>query len=386
MFLQIVLSLFGGLQLLQPVAAHAVPLPPSVDPFYQPPPGFESRKPGEILRSRAIDIPSSVTGASRGHQLLYRSIDSHRNSDAVVTTIFAPSNEPCTEVLSLQTAYNSPATDCAPSYTLRSGTASLPEQDVIPMALKYGWCVSIPDFEGPRGAYTNGLQSGYATLDSIRALSRSGNVTGISSSAKFALAGGSGGAIGSEWALELMHEHAPEIEERLVGALLTALVPNVTSTFLSVDGTISSSLIPLSLLGLSKQSSSFADWLAGATTPNQTSSFFAATTSCADKFGTSFSFRSSKSFLRRTNAVLESVPQSTIEKVGLMGRHGRPSIPILVYKGTQDRVSPVVDTDRLVTEYRSCGVQIEYRKATNAGHSLAGSYGFVVGLPCRVDV
>lgn len=68
------------------------PIPPSDDPFYTPPAGFESAKPGQILNSRPVPsalslfqlIPLQLKGA---YQLLYRTTDALGNPSATVTTV-----------------------------------------------------------------------------------------------------------------------------------------------------------------------------------------------------------------------------------------------------------------------------------------------------------
>jgi hypothetical protein len=45
----------------------------------------------------------------------------------------------------------------------------------------------------------SGLQSGYATLDSIRAVQKSGHITGISANPITTLSGYSGGALAASW-------------------------------------------------------------------------------------------------------------------------------------------------------------------------------------------
>ncbi|KID80928.1 Lipase, secreted [Metarhizium guizhouense ARSEF 977] len=67
-------------------------LPPSIDPFYKPPSGFESKAPGSILRQRRIAaaffgfIPQLI----EAYQLLYRTNAIDGSPIVTVTTIFKP--------------------------------------------------------------------------------------------------------------------------------------------------------------------------------------------------------------------------------------------------------------------------------------------------------
>ena len=84
-------------------------------------------------------------------------------------------------------------------------------------ALYEGWYVSIADDSGPQAAFckynnklrndffltiyyiATGLQAAYATLDSLRAIKQSGNVTGISSDPIISVVGYSGGGFVAAW-------------------------------------------------------------------------------------------------------------------------------------------------------------------------------------------
>ena len=68
----------------------------------------------------------------------------------------------------------------------------------IASALNQGWWLVVPDFEGLNALYSAGLSSGYATLDSLRVALREGPKLGLSTKAKYALWGYSGGSIGSK--------------------------------------------------------------------------------------------------------------------------------------------------------------------------------------------
>lgn len=56
----------------------STPLPPSQDPFYTAPAGFESASPGAILRLRSApgNLTSIVGNCSAAYNILYRTTDS----------------------------------------------------------------------------------------------------------------------------------------------------------------------------------------------------------------------------------------------------------------------------------------------------------------------
>ena len=106
-----------------------------------------------------------------------------------------------------------------------------------------------PTYEGPLASFCAGVQSGHATLDSVRAVLWSG--FGLSSNARYAMWGYSGGALASGWAAELQVQYAPELN--FSGAALGGLTSNITSVMVSVNGGMWSGLIPAGLLGLATQ-------------------------------------------------------------------------------------------------------------------------------------
>ncbi|OIW22786.1 LIP-domain-containing protein, partial [Coniochaeta ligniaria NRRL 30616] len=353
--------------------------PPSVDSFYQPPADYVNLSPGTLLRSRQIPSPQNVGACTRVFQLLYRSQDATGAPTAGVSTVFVPGNASSLDkIISVQSAYDSTDIDCSPSYTLRTNPTSLGEFSEISSFLSRGWSVSVPDFEGFFAAFGNGLQAGYSTLDSIRAVLQSGNITNLDPTANVALVGGSGGAIGSEFALELVKTYAAELQSQIVGALLMALVPDVNSTIYANDGTTTSGLIPLVLQGLAKQYLSFANWLSGVLLSDQAAGFFGATTECGEQFAISYVFRQSSSYLTSTSVFQDAIPQQVFQETGTMGLRGTPSQPMFYYKGTLDTLSPIAPTDALIQKYCEGGANIIYQRCTNCDHGLA-SYGVIAG-------
>lgn len=130
-------------------------------------------------------------------------------------------------LLSYQIPYDSADVDASPSYSLYSS----PPPDIA-AALGFGWYVNVPDFEGPLASFTAGVESGHATLDSVRAVLSSDY--GLTDGARYAMWGYSGGALATEWAAELQVQYAPELN--FSGVALGGLTPNISSVLESVTG------------------------------------------------------------------------------------------------------------------------------------------------------
>jgi hypothetical protein len=191
------------------------PLPPSRDPFYTAPDGFEHATPGEVLRVRTApgNLTTLVANTSQAYHVLYRTTDSRYHASWAVTTLFLPlSNSTSDALLSYQIPYNSPNIDESPSWAYYAGQNSWNSDQFIDVewALGRGWFVNVPDFEGPLAAFIAGPQEGHAILDSIRAVKSLS--FGLAPEARVALWGYSGGSLASEFAAEMQVQYAPELQ------------------------------------------------------------------------------------------------------------------------------------------------------------------------------
>lgn len=266
------------------------PIPPSDDPFYTPPIGFESAKPGAILRSRAVPsalslfqlIPLNLKGS---WQLLYRTTDSLGNPTATVTTVLVPKNADTKKLLSYQVAEDSGGEiNCAPSYTLQTGSNTTYagtggiEAALIAAALNQGWIVNTPDWEGPKSTFVAGLQAGYATLDGVRAALSSGSLTSVSSDAKVQMWGYSGGALASEWAAELQANYAPEIP--FVGMAIGGITPNVENVFNTINKGLFAGIAAAGFLGLGNAYPDFGNYVQQSLVPAKAAAFNQAGEQC----------------------------------------------------------------------------------------------------------
>lgn len=76
-------------------------------------------------------------------------------------------------IVSFQTAYDALGSECDPSYTLQGGnsgdTVAQAEAAEIAVYVVAGFTVTVPDYEGENLDWGAGQESGYNTLDAIRA-------------------------------------------------------------------------------------------------------------------------------------------------------------------------------------------------------------------------
>ncbi|PYI09730.1 lipase [Aspergillus sclerotiicarbonarius CBS 121057] len=362
-------SLFHGAAALP--TPGSTPIPPSQDPWYSAPEGFEHAEPGAILRVRSApgNLTAIVGNASAAYNILYRTTDSQYKPSWAVTTLLLPSTAAAAAVnesalLSYQIAYDSFDINASPSYALYSS----PPADIA-IALNRGWFVNVPDYEGPLASFTAGVQSGHATLDSVRSVLASG--FGLNEDARYALWGYSGGSIASEWAAELQVQYAPELN--ISGIAIGGVIPNVTNVMDTVSSTLSAGLIPPATLGLSSQHPDTYNFLVSqlkTTGPYNRTGFLAAKDMTLAEAEVYYAEQDIFNYFVNGSATFQApIVQKTLSQDGYMGYHGFPQMPVFAYKAIHDEVSPIQDTDRLVKRYCGVGVNILYERNTVGGHS-----------------
>ena len=113
--------------------------------------------------------------------------------------------------------------------------------------VQQGFTVVTSDYEGPTDDYGAGHESGYATLDAIRAAEHELKLP--AGSTPVGLVGYSGGSIASEWASELASAYAPELH--LIGVAEGGIPADYIHTTDYIDGSSSwAGAIPAVSLGL----------------------------------------------------------------------------------------------------------------------------------------
>lgn len=253
----------------------------------------------------------------------------------------------------------------SPSYTFYNGSIVDPP---IRTALGLGWFVNLPDYEGPLASFTAGVQSGHATLDSLRAVLAPR--FGLSQNSKYALWGYSGGALASEWAAELQVQYAPELS--IAGIALGGLTPNVTRVLETINNSPFTETAVNGLLGMASQNPDFEQYLISqlkVTGPYNATTFLTARTQNTTVDQVIFAGQNIFDYLIPGSSFLQSPQvQTAVNTDGIMGYHGVPSMPVFVYKAIGDELSPILDTDSLVERYCAVGANILYHRNSVGGH------------------
>ncbi|KAF5212011.1 hypothetical protein E0198_001560 [Clavispora lusitaniae] len=363
-----------------------IPQLPENDDFYKAPDNLQDYKEGDIINWRKT--PSSIRSVyypihvKNSWQFLVRSKNSVGNATAVVTTVLEPYNADPSKLLSYQYMEDSPSINCSPSYSMlfnaRLNTVfSQFEMILIGAALSKGWYVVAPDYEGLHGAFTAGIQSGQATLDSIRAVLHSKSTTGVNEDAKVALWGYSGGTIATGWAAQLQPRYAPELKGQLIGAAVGGLVTNITLTAVATDGTPFAGLIPNCIHGLMQEYPELDSFIrTSQLNPLRAHAFEDAADNCLLNSVLRYPFHNffggiAPYFTKGWDFFHEELPKKLLAQntLALKKDDGIPQIPLFIYHGTPDEVVPFPGAERLYDNYCEWGIgSLEFAESTSTGH------------------
>jgi hypothetical protein len=242
-------------------AAGAAPPTPEEDPFYDyagaaP---LASIAPGTVLKSRTLSyhvvgVPLPVKAV----QLLYRSTSQLGEPTVNVTSVLKPPLSIGTpQVVAYQSFYDSLNPVDEPSYAISGGLTlggAIPqvESALIGPELLAGRAVVVADTEGENADFAAGPEYGTNTLDSLRA-ALAAPATGLASTKKIGLIGYSGGAIATEWAVELAPTYAPDVNAKLVGAAMGGVLVDPAHNLHYVEGSLSwAGVMPMAIIGVSR--------------------------------------------------------------------------------------------------------------------------------------
>ncbi|RLV89001.1 Lipase 1 [Spathaspora sp. JA1] len=378
---------------LQSIASPFHLKTPSEDDFYTLPKGYKDAKPGDILKVRmapnklsSVFIPIDVKNV---WQLVVRSEDSFGKATAFVTTIIEPYNADPSKVVSYQTFEDSSNINCSPSYGFQFGAsistvATQFDMSYMAIALKNGYFVNSPDYEGFNSAFTVGRRSGQSVLDSVRAVLKSGTITGIKKNAKVGLWGYSGGSLASGWAAALQPTYAPELKKNLIGASLGGFVTNITAVAESVDGSPVGGLTPLALVGLGNEYPAVKKIIDQNIAPKHKEKFSVAEREClvpalVNFLGTNTLTGADPMIPAGFSILKDPTMKKIIDANCIVNLNSSfvPQIPIFVYHGTLDKVVPIRDVKTTYKNWCKWGIKsFEFAESILSGHineQIAGS-------------
>ncbi|KJZ68397.1 hypothetical protein HIM_12213 [Hirsutella minnesotensis 3608] len=381
------LKLAQGLLLILVALIKADPLTkpaPAKDPFYHPPKNIDNLKPGAIIRHRTPPSPIAKflgkPDIKDSYQILYKTTNSFNQSIATALTVLVPPNADFNKVISYQVFQDDAFIECSPSFALqetgfkfRDITIQFEFVAAVGNLLSRGWIAILPDHEGPNAAFLANRLAAHAVLDGIRAATRSGNITGIAKDPRVVLWGYSGGAVATGWAVEQQPSYAPELN--IAGAAYGGILSNLLSGFGAVDGTIFAGLAVSALVGLSHEYEQIDDMLNRHVLPKYKPLILHAKKQCLVDNAVESLFRDVRGIVD-DRSIWTKDPFVSVLKENDMGK-AIPKIPLYIYHGMIDQVSPLHNTDVLVRNYCQHGAKVEYIRLHRDEHLLS----FITGFP-----
>jgi hypothetical protein len=355
--------------------AVAAPPLPTQDPFYSYSGSLAGVAPGTVLKTRAITLQGmTLSLAFTASQVLYRTTGELGQPTATVATIIKPLLPVPTKIVSYQTAYDALGAKCDPSYTLQGGSGgdstAGAEAQLIAGYVVAGDTVVVPDYEGTKLDWGAGQESGYGTLDGIRAAE---NVLGASQgSTPVAMVGYSGGSIATEFASELQPTYAPGLD--LVGVAEGGVPVDFAHNLSYINGSKGwSGVIPAVLVGIgrafklniSKYASPYGLQVAGQVQNECINSFF----------GNYPGLRIQKLLKPRYHNFLGIPAIARITNKLIMSRTGTPRGPLFIgvgnADGTGDGVMVARDVQELAYTYCQRGVPVQFNEYMGDDHTAA---------------
>jgi Secretory lipase len=361
----------------QPTAQAQSPVLPSQDPFYT----YTGSTPlaqiaaGTVLKERPVSLEiAGLTVPVATEQVLYRTTGEQGQPTVTVTTIIRPLVSLLgTKIVSYQTAYDALGSACDPSYTLQGGntsdTTAQAEAAVIATYVVAGYTVTVPDYEGTSLDWGAGQESGYGTLDGIRATE---NYLGVSSSTPVGMLGYSGGSIATEWASELAPAYAPDLD--IVGAASGGVPVDFAHNLTYINGDQDwAGVIPAVLVSLGRAFGIDISQYLSAYGQQVTAQVAG---ECIGSFADAYPGLTVQQLLLPQYQNPFQIPALvTILNKLIMGTGGTPAEPVLLgvgnADGTGDGIMIAGDVQELAYEYCQRGVPVTFQEYPGLEHTEA---------------
>ena len=352
------------------------PTLPSNDPFYSYTGSLSGVAPGTVLRSRTVSIAENgTTTPITATQILYRTTGEQGQPTATVTTVLRPAVPALsTKVVSYQTAYDGLGSECDPSYTLQGGNSSYStaqeEEQIILSYLAAGDTVVVPDYEGENLDWAAGQESGYGTLDGIRAAEQLLKLPPATT--PVAMVGYSGGSIATEFASELAPHYSPGLD--IVGVAEGGVPVDFFHNLAYINGSQQwSGVIPAVLVGLNRAFDlNIGQYLSsyGTQVVNQVQG------QCINNFFGNYPGLTYQSLLAAQYQSVNSIPPLVQAMDTLIMSHtGTPKGPLFIgvgnADGTGDGVMVAADDQELAYTYCQRGVSVQFNVYSGDDHTQA---------------
>ena len=367
--------------------AGAVPLPDH-DPFYSVPSGIARLPNGTILKSRSVKASAGYGLAptlATSWQVQYKTENTQFQASADVATIMVP-DMPWTgpgprPLVSYQTAEDGVGSKCSPSYALDGGVVgadgnSETETGLIFSALRKGWAVIAPDYEGPKSDFLGAAGEAHGVLDGVRAALRF-HPDGVTASTPIALWGYSGGSLASVLAAMAQPTYAPKL--RFAGIALGGLVTNLQATLDDFNGGPGGGAIVVGMVGLvrSYPGAHLLRYLNAAGREAVANS----QSDCLTDGVVKYPFADYTQYEAYPGAVTGPAFTAVLQGASPLWLPGTPTAPIYDYHAVDDEFAPVTADRQLLHRFCNAGVPVDHVEVP-VGEHLSEA---VAGAPGAMD-
>ncbi|AHH17700.1 lipase [Nocardia nova SH22a] len=360
------------------------------DDFYTPPSNLAAAAPGDVLRSRPVDLPGffSLATPVRAWQLLYRTTDAHGRPAATATTVVRPASGRPGAIVSYQLPEDASTADCAPTRFIGTDPAARADATPAMLALDLGpvnallaqgFAVSIPDYEGPASEWGAARQPGYGVLDGVRAAERFDQLGLPGTATPAALWGYSGGSLASGWAAEVQRDYAPELDIR--GVALGGFLTDPAQAIVRTIGTVFAG-VPISVLpGLIRTNPDLVAEFIGHLTPSGKTLLQTAGSQCMAENTLAHSFVDLSAHMDMPFRDFMELPRVRSAFADLNLGTTAPAAPLFVYHSVNDEMVPITGVDRTVAGYCAAGASVTYVRDEASEHGLLS----ITGAPAALD-
>lgn len=342
---------------------------------------LRSIPPGTVLKKRAVQVSLGTNSTPvPAQQVLYRTRNQRGRPAVTVTTVLTPSTSLAVpRIISYLSFYDALGSECDPSYTLTGGYAGTSgneqqaeaEEGLISSYLAQGDIITVPDFEGTHLHWGAGQESGWSTIDGIRATE---HLLGLKRTTPVGLTGYSGGSIAAEWASELAPHYAPKLN--IVGVAEGGIPVDMLHNLRYVNGKKTwSGVIPAVLLSIGKRA--FGIRIGKYLSAKGRRITHRVRSQCIGSFADSYPGLTLQSLLkpRYRDYLADGFFVRIVNRLLMGSTRGHPHEPLFMAvgnaDGTGDGIMVAKDVEGLAHEYCSQHVPVQYAEYQKLDHTRA---------------
>jgi hypothetical protein len=250
-------------------------------------------------------------------------------------------------------------------------------------ALRQGWAVIAPDYEGPRSDFLGAAGEAHGVLDGIRAALRFAPAA-VTPRTPVAIWGYSGGSLASVLAAMAQPAYAPEL--RFAGIALGGLVTDLKATLYGFNGGPGGGAVVVGLVGVDRSYPEYhlERYLNAAGRKALANS----QTDCLTDGIAKYPFARISQYEAYPNAIDAPAVTKMFHTASPLWLRGTPSAPIYDYHAVDDEFAPIAGDRHLMHRFCGSGVIVDHTENPVGEHlseAVTGVPGVISYLGARFD-